>query len=294
MQSSGGVVRQVLTAGVVMMLAAGGLALVGASPRTPVPTAFTYQGQVRIAGSPINGTADVRFSLFDAPTSPATQIGSTLTFNNLTLANGLLSLALDFGPGAFDGNGRWLEIEARSPAGSGSFTTLSPRQPITPVPYALYALAGPGASGALGQSATSSFGSAALGVTSSMTTYTLIPGLSQTITVPDDCSIHISSDGGVQTTVTSNPSGVSRVDVALFIDGQIAPDAGFRRITAANTGGVSSNNIANWHMTLATQLPPGQHTVEVRTRFDGGQTAIVSGDTNSPLQGQLTVMILKQ
>jgi hypothetical protein len=51
--------------------------------------------------------------------------------------DGLLNAELDFGANAFDGSARWLEIAVRSPTGSGDFTTLSPRQPLTVAPYAL-------------------------------------------------------------------------------------------------------------------------------------------------------------
>src|SRR5207244_3413240 len=44
---------------------------------------------------------------------------------------------IDFGAAAFNGDARWLEIAVRSPAGGGTFTTLSPRQPLTGAPYAL-------------------------------------------------------------------------------------------------------------------------------------------------------------
>jgi hypothetical protein len=37
-------------------------------------------------------------------------------------------MAMDFGAGAFNGDGRWLEVPVRSPAGSGAYTTLTPRQ----------------------------------------------------------------------------------------------------------------------------------------------------------------------
>jgi hypothetical protein len=296
MQCSRSVLRDVLAALVASGLVVSLVAFAGNLPRTSIPagTAFTYQGQLKVAGAPINGTADVRFSLFDAPSSPAAQIGATVQHDNLTIADGLVSLALDFGDGAFDGNARWLEIELRVPAGGGSFTTLAPRQPITPVPYALFALNAPSATGPIGQSGTTTFGTAQIGVTSSTINFTIIPGLTQTINVPTNCDVHIQSDGGIQTTVTGNASGVSRADIALFIDGQIVGDGGWRRITAANTGGVTASMIANWNLALAASLAAGQHTIEVRTKYDAGATAIVSGDTTSPLQGQLTVTIIKR
>ena len=54
------------------------------------------------------------------------------------MADGLFTVALDFGSGAFTGAARWLEIAVRCPAGSGTYTTLSPRQALTSSPYAVF------------------------------------------------------------------------------------------------------------------------------------------------------------
>ncbi len=59
------------------------------------------------------------------------------------MTNGLFTVSLDFGSSAFAGDARWLEISVRCPGGSGSYTTLSPRQDITGTPYALYSTASP-------------------------------------------------------------------------------------------------------------------------------------------------------
>jgi hypothetical protein len=117
----------------------------------PTDTAFTFQGQLKKAGVPITGTADVRFTLWDA-LSGGSQIGNTLTVVDSPLTSGLLTVDLDFGVSVFNGDGRWVQIAVRSPAGgTGSFTVLTPRQPILPTPYALYALNGnPGPVGATG------------------------------------------------------------------------------------------------------------------------------------------------
>jgi len=104
----------------------------------PFGTAFTYQGQLRQAGVPVNGVCDFQFSLFDAATG-GSQVGVTQAATGVTLVDGRFTVQLDFGGAAFDGNARWLQIATRCPAGSGSFTALDPRQPLSPSPYAMFA-----------------------------------------------------------------------------------------------------------------------------------------------------------
>lgn len=101
-------------------------------------TAFTYQGQLQQSGILEDGTCDFQFALFDAA-SAGNQIGTAQTLSPVNVSNGLFTAQLDFGGSAFAGDNRWLQIAVRCPVGSGSYTTLSPRQPLTATPYALYA-----------------------------------------------------------------------------------------------------------------------------------------------------------
>jgi len=105
-------------------------------------TAFTYQGRLIDANSAAEGLYDFQFKLFDdANTITGTQLGSPIDINELDVIDGYFTVELDFGSDVFDGDARWLEIGVRSydPCDVNAFTTLSPRQEVTPVPYAIYA-----------------------------------------------------------------------------------------------------------------------------------------------------------
>ena len=69
-----------------------------------------------------------------------TQIGVTIDRPNVALAQGRFTQELDFGAAAFGPDARFLQIDVRSPAGSGSYVTLSPRQRVTTAPVAQFAL----------------------------------------------------------------------------------------------------------------------------------------------------------
>ena len=90
------------------------------SPLAAVGSGFTYQGRLVIGGSPANGDYDFTFSLFDAATG-GNQIGSTISVLTQTLSIGTFSAVLDFGPSAFQGDARWLQISVR-PSGDPTYT----------------------------------------------------------------------------------------------------------------------------------------------------------------------------
>jgi hypothetical protein len=100
-------------------------------------TAFSYQGRLNNNGVPATGLYDLRFRLFFDPLGNY-QAGTTLLTNAVPVTNGLFMLALDFGPGIFNGSNYWLDIGVRT-NGAGSYSDLSPLQPLTPAPYAIFA-----------------------------------------------------------------------------------------------------------------------------------------------------------
>jgi hypothetical protein len=101
-------------------------------------TTFTFQGRLNESGSPANSTNDFTFTLFTSSSGFAV-VGTTSTVNDLAVSNGSFSVTLDFGGSAFTGPDRWLEIGVRPGASSGPYTTLTPRQKLTPSPYAIFA-----------------------------------------------------------------------------------------------------------------------------------------------------------
>jgi hypothetical protein len=106
------------------------------APLAPVGTVITYQGRLQDGNTPANGLYDFQFSVFDA-SAAGVQVGSTVTLDNVSVANGLFTVKLNFGQSVFGGGQRWLLITVRPGASAGAYTTLSPRQELTSAPYAL-------------------------------------------------------------------------------------------------------------------------------------------------------------
>jgi len=99
-------------------------------------TAFTYQGLLTSNGVPVNTAYDLEFTLFNAASGPS-QVGNTVTYSALPITNGVFSVLLDFG-NVYNGTSYWLQISNR-PSGGGAYTALTPRQQLTPTPYAVTA-----------------------------------------------------------------------------------------------------------------------------------------------------------
>ncbi len=134
----------------VLMIATSVVQAQGETPEDPLAvlgTGFTYQGWLADdGGSPLNGTCDFNFSLWDS-LSDGAQVGAVSPVTNVAVAEGYFNAvvngAAEFGSNAFKGSARWLEIALRCPAGAGDYTTLTPRQALTAAPYARYAVNAP-------------------------------------------------------------------------------------------------------------------------------------------------------
>jgi hypothetical protein len=101
----------------------------------PFPTGFTYQGRLTNDEGAYDGAIDIRFSLWNQSID-GLQFGQDYAANQVDVSNGLFTAYVDFGVEVFNGQASFLQIEIQ-PVGEAGFETLSPRQPISAVPYAL-------------------------------------------------------------------------------------------------------------------------------------------------------------
>lgn len=105
-------------------------------------TSFTYQGRLADDGVPSNGSYELEFRLYDAASGGTQQPQPspvTVQFTGaqaVAVVNGVFTVQLDFGASAFPGAARYLEVAVRR-AGDSTFTTLTPRQPVSSTPYAI-------------------------------------------------------------------------------------------------------------------------------------------------------------
>lgn len=105
-------------------------------------TTFTYQGRLVNTNGPLDGHYNFIFSLYD---NAGNQVGDSVTNLAVMVAEGNFGVTLDFGPNSFRrtfvpprdwiGPGEWLEISVRTNRAK-TYQTLSPRQRLTPAPYA--------------------------------------------------------------------------------------------------------------------------------------------------------------
>lgn len=105
------------------------------TPGWAIDSSFTYQGLLEDGPSVAQGAYDFEFALYDNLSGGA-QIGVIQTANDVPVVNGVFSTALDFGPLAFTGPDRYLEVRVRAGASSGTYTLLGPRNKVSAAPYA--------------------------------------------------------------------------------------------------------------------------------------------------------------
>jgi hypothetical protein len=98
-------------------------------------TEFSYQGRLLVGGVPASGLYGFRFQLVQTNGAPQ---GPILTNDPVAVSSGLFTTTLDFGD-YFGDRTFTLEIGVRTNGSAGPFTTLLPRQLLTPTPLAIAA-----------------------------------------------------------------------------------------------------------------------------------------------------------
>ncbi len=257
-----------------------------------VPQGMNYQAVARDAGSNLlaNKSISIRITITNGNNGPVLYKETHHTTTNqlglfdLNIGNGTPDTAT-FAAISWATVTAWMQVEM-DPNGGSSFVVMGNSQLLS-VPYALFA-----GSSNTGQSCTSVYGTAGINITSADTTIPLkiIPGLTETVNVPVNSKLLISTNGAIGTT-SGVAAGYSIVDLLVYIDGNYAGQGFYKRVVAANTTGLQM--LSNWSLTNSVVASPGNHTVDVRVFYGGGSTANVSGDNTSVLQGSLTVTVIK-
>jgi len=111
------------------------------SPQDSLGTGFTYQGRLEdSSGSSITATCDFSFSLWDSLSSTTGQVGADSLVTGVSVVEGYFVAQVNAGDefylDAFTGEARWLEVAVKC-GSETTYTTLSPRQPLSAAPYAL-------------------------------------------------------------------------------------------------------------------------------------------------------------
>jgi hypothetical protein len=109
------------------------------APQATLPTAFTYQGQLSDHGAPASGDYEFRFTLYNVESGGSPLAGTTPLTHTVPVTQGHFTVQLDFGD-IFENQQLFLEIAVRPSGSAQALTILTPRQSITPVPHARYAI----------------------------------------------------------------------------------------------------------------------------------------------------------
>jgi trimeric autotransporter adhesin len=224
---------------------------------------FTYQGRLTDDGVPSNGSYELEFKLYDAASGGTEQPQPspvTIQFTGaqaVAVVNGLFTVQLDFGAAAFPGAARYLEVGVRK-AGEPTFTTLTPRQPISSTPYAIRSVSAATAadfSGSLAGDVTGSQSATVVSAVGGQSAANVAGGAAAANSATDgntagaivkrDASGNFSA-GTITAALNGNASTATTATNAANFSGSLSGDVtGTQSTTAvASVGGVSASNVA--------------------------------------------------
>jgi hypothetical protein len=155
--------------------------------------------------------------------------GAPIAVAPVAVSNGVFTVTLDFGAGAFTGANRWLELGVRANGSAAAYSVLSPRQPVTSTPYAIQSL------------------NAATAVTANSATTATTANSAATATSATNFTGSLTGDvtGTQGATVVSSVAGQSAANVA---GGASAANAA----TSANTASAIVRRDASGNFTAGT------------------------------------------
>ncbi|HEU6447413.1 MAG TPA: hypothetical protein VFV23_03120 [Verrucomicrobiae bacterium] len=205
-------------------------------------TAFNYQGQLYDGGNTASGIYDLRFWIYDSTNNPGVIIAGPVTNSAVFVTNGLFSVQIDFGSGVFTGPDRWLQIAVRT-NGALTFTNLSPRQQITPTPYAIFA-----------NSASNLVGVLPASQLSGTLPASAFSGYTNTVALTNSANLFAGSFSG-------NGANVTNVNVAnltgVLVPGQLPSNTAY---VNSNQTFTASNNFTGPNNFSGTNFFGGQNT----------------------------------
>ncbi|MGA3179521.1 MAG: tail fiber domain-containing protein [Verrucomicrobiota bacterium] len=254
-------------------------------------TAFTYQGQLNASGSPANGSYVFFFSLYtNGAIGNEIANGSPVT---IPVTNGLFVASIDFGNVFTNGTTYWLGMSVATNI-TGPYVPLSPRQALTPTPYAIFANSASNLTGTVpteqltGTISTSqltgNFPASQLSGTVSNTqlansSITVNPGsgLSGGGPVPLGSSTTLSNAGVLSVTGDANITASTVAGAVTLSDNSTSTSSGNTMVSRDATASFSANNITVYG-TLA--FPDGASITA------GGSRFVYTGNGNLELGNQ--------
>jgi len=226
-------------------------------------TAFTYQGRLNTGTNPASGTYNLQFLLYTNSTG-GSSVAGPVTTDGVVITNGLFTVPVDFGSTVWNGGTNWLQIGAET-NGAATFTTVLPRQQVTPTPYAIFAE-----------------GANAAGLTGTIPTGDLFGTYSDPVTF-----------NNVGNSFSGNGSGLTGLNASQLTSGTV-PDAALpanvallnapsQTFTGTNTFAGAGESFIVYGSSISTSLFSG---LGLQYDWPTGEGAIMSSYNNG--QGYLT------